>query len=486
MNMSSVLRVLAPLGFLLHSIAPAHVPAPTASPTATPKPPETIEEFRARVQQLERRVRTLELERNAAQFRYRDLRKEVDELGPFFKEAKYLKLVAEVQEQVETIRGIAIDDRIHVNILSREQLSTLLVKLLDQELAAPRFRGQFRVYEVLGMVPEAMNLRDIYLALLEGQVGGLYDDKTQSLYVVDTFDPKGFLGRIILAHEICHALQDRQYGISKLPFRTNNTDQNSATGAMLEGDATLLMVEWAGDEWEASALLEFQNAFKGQEEQLNAVPPFLVQQLLFPYLQGLQFCLAQQLAGVEDWRTRIFTEGPRSTEQVLHPRKWLLEPDEPELVLLGKPASDSGLRETYRDTVGEWGMRLILTPPDLYPKFSIFDTDPLLKEPVAVAGAEGWEGDTLTLLEADDDARDNWAVVWASRWDRPDDVAEFVRALRRRIAVIPGFESAGSGDTITAADGRVVRLQVDAAQRSVVFILASSEKTATAAAAVVP
>jgi predicted metalloendopeptidase len=41
------------------------------------------------------------------------------------------------------------------------------------------------------------------------QVGGLYDDRTGRLYVTDLFPPDSRVGRMILAHEICHALRTR-------------------------------------------------------------------------------------------------------------------------------------------------------------------------------------------------------------------------------------------------------------------------------------
>ena len=57
-----------------------------------------------------------------------------------------------------------------------------------------------------------------------------------------------------------------------------------------------------------------------------------------------------------------------------------------------------------------------------------------IKLPKANAAA-GWGGDRLVSLDGPDGA---WAIVWQTKWDTADDVAQFVNAANSAIADLPG------------------------------------------------
>lgn len=394
----------------------------------------------------EKELEILRLENRALKLRNREYEKEKKELGPYLKDAEYSRLVHEIQKQVSTIRGIPATSRLRPVILDKASLARLLDQLLDQELASPKFKGMYRSLVLLELIPEKTDLKSLYGKLLESQVGGLYDDRTKFLYVVDIVDPKSTIGRVILAHEICHALQDMRFPIGDLPFRTDNSDQNLAMSAVLEGDATLAMSEWLVQHGSAAGLAELPAMFRQQMEQdLNSTPPFLVQSLVFPYLAGLQFCVQVQMGGAPDWRTRIFEDPPTSSEQVLHPEKYLFaERDNPKPAPVASLPPKSKYREVFRDVMGEWGTRLFLTPPDKFPRIDFLSTDPLVKEPIALAAAAGWGGDTMVLIENGEE----FALVWRTEWDTPRDRDEFRDALLSRTRALRVFAEASPADAI--------------------------------------
>lgn len=395
---------------------------------------------------LEKDIELLRLENRALKLRNKEYEKEKKELGPYLKDAEYSRLVHEIQKQVSVLRGIEARERLRPVILDKAALARLLDSLLNQELASPKFKGMYRSLVLMELIPEGTDLKALYGKLLESQVGGLYDDKTKFLYVVDIVDPDSTIGRVILAHEICHALQDRRFPIGDLPFRTDNSDQNLAMSAVLEGDATLAMSEWLIQHGSAAGLAELPAMFRQQMQQdLNSTPPYLVQSLVFPYLAGLQFCVQVKLGGAPDWRSRIFEDPPTSSEQILHPEKYLFaERDHPKPAPIGELPRRSKFRETFRDVMGEWGTRLFLTPPDKFPRIDVLSTDPLAKEPVATKAAEGWGGDTMVLIESEGE----FALVWRTEWDTPGDMEEFRAALDARTREMRLFAEAGRGSTV--------------------------------------
>ena len=85
------------------------------------------------------------------------------------------------------------------------------------------------------------------------------------------------------------------------------------------------------------------------------LPKFLQDQLIFPYLDGMRFAQALKEQDGGGWtlldlaaRDRV----PDSTEQILHPEKWV-EVETPDRVTLDVDLGP-GWRRTARGTWGEW------------------------------------------------------------------------------------------------------------------------------------
>jgi len=72
-------------------------------------------------------------------------------------------------------------------------------------------------------------------------VQGYYDVKEKTLYLYD--DVKGNYERGVLIHEMVHALQDQHFGLAKLHQTSFGSDAELALAALIEGDATLTMIE---------------------------------------------------------------------------------------------------------------------------------------------------------------------------------------------------------------------------------------------------
>ena len=113
-----------------------------------------------------------------------------------------------------------------------------------------------------------------------------------------------------------------------------------------------------------------------------------------------------------------YSAPPRSTEQVLHPERYLEARDDPARVVV--PDLSAGLGEEWelalQDTFGEFVMGLYLNQ--------------VLPEERAWQAADGWDGDTFVVWEEDG----SQVRVWRTIWESIGDAAEFERAL---VAVIP-------------------------------------------------
>jgi uncharacterized iron-regulated protein len=72
-------------------------------------------------------------------------------------------------------------------------------------------------------------------------VQGYYSIKEKTLYLYD--DVKGNYERGVLIHEMVHALQDQHFGLAQVHQTTFGSDAELARAALIEGDATLTMIE---------------------------------------------------------------------------------------------------------------------------------------------------------------------------------------------------------------------------------------------------
>src|SRR5690606_29869422 len=146
-------------------------------------------------------------------------------------------------------------------------------------------------------------------------------------------------GRLVLAHEITHALQDQNFELLELGVEDHeNGDRQLALMAIIEGDATLLMSEYMIEHASPFGLLsELPSLLTMSQEELDRAPVAIRESLMFPYLRGVQFFmdLAGRVPADDDdaepfavalqpgWRSRVFLNPPISTEQIMHPEKYL-------------------------------------------------------------------------------------------------------------------------------------------------------------------
>ncbi|MFN8530562.1 MAG: hypothetical protein U0670_18310 [Anaerolineae bacterium] len=310
----------------------------------------------------------------------------------------------------------------------REETIDYLSRLYDESLPQDQLDRLQAFYVALDLLPADVNLRDVYLSLLGSQVAGFYDTETKLMNVL----PIGFASatslsfseQIIFVHEYTHALQDQNFNLDSVmstESSADNPDRALAITALIEGDATQTMNVFA-------QMVTLQNPMAGLlllAESLQAgnltlpagIPPALVRELLFPYDAGAGFISRLYQEGGWETINRAYTPErlPQTTEQVMHPDKYL-SGEQPlsvasidlVTVLPGWTTDyDIGLGEFY---LGEHLRALGLTSG------------------AANTAAAGWGGDRFQLLR--DPATGDLAWTLWIAWDTPADQQEFEAAYQ--------------------------------------------------------
>ena len=310
-----------------------------------------------------------------------------------------------------------------MGVKNRKEILAFINQRMEQEYGKERINAEGTLLQMQGLLPPKIDYGRLIADLLSEQVAGFYDHTRQELHIADWIP--SFIQGPVMAHEIFHAIQDQEWGGGKLiDSKKYRHDEVLAHAALLEGDATVVMFNYSqpangGVDISLSTMMAKMIAASipmqmqgSQFPKLAGAPDYLKQSLVFPYLQGFLFVCALRQSGLSWDKIRdVYRSPPQSTEQILHPKKYLPPRDVPSLVRLKGPILP-GFRHRWTEVLGEFHFRQLL----------------LQKLPVTDAeiGASGWDGD-LTILASKGDTD---VIVTISTWDTPQDAEKFERALK--------------------------------------------------------
>lgn len=365
-------------------------------------------------------------------------------------EGKYDEAVLTYMKGFELLlpgmRGLPFKHSVEGRLMPREELRQELLKMVDEEMTPEEIRGDELLLKALGLAPDDFNLKDTMVAMLTEEIAAYYDPETKSMHLIHEPLPAGprkepgFFAKLmgaepafdkeetrgVLAHELAHALADQHYDLEKLDEAAkDDSDRAIALHALVEGEAMLAMIGATAEDWDGTMMpqmpaetFERMLAMMGPMMAVSGgktfreAPPILRESLMFPYLQGLVFCA--RVANARGWEglDRAYRNPPLSTEQVLHPEKYVAglgKWDGPQRIELGK-LEVQGWEEAARDMMGEMGIEV------------------MLRKQRGKAAAAGWDGDACAVLESEDG---RLGLVWMTTWDSAEDAREFAQAYAR-------------------------------------------------------
>jgi hypothetical protein len=248
--------------------------------------------------------------------------------------------VRAVQDDVAELRELEFRRRVPVTVESPGKLAKRLLGVLAEETDENELRRQGRAMELLGELPAGTDLPRLLNRVQAESVLGFYlpgRPPKGGLYVRSSrgLDP---YAKIILAHELTHAVTDQRFDLTKadrLAAATAREDELAAYSGLVEGDATLTMQRYL-----AERLTPAEQADAGlvastqRTPERDAAPAVIRQSMLFPYEQGLRFVRALYAQGGWDAVNDAYRDPPTSTEQLLHPERYLGARDQPQKVEL--------------------------------------------------------------------------------------------------------------------------------------------------------
>ena len=347
--------------------------------------------------------------------------------------------VARTMARVEHIRGLEFERPVPVEVISREEFRESRDDRDDRSAEYRAWNNQ--IWEALLLVGEGTDVSDVFDELYGGAVQGYYSSSEERIVVVSDAETPA-IDRATLAHELVHALQDQQFGLSS-DARTQ--DGQLARQGIVEGDARY--VEQLYEERCASGVFECVANAPGDGGGGGALSvPGVFLTIYTPYSEGPT--LVDDLRRRGGWAAvdRAYRRSPESTEQLIHPAAY---PDETPVDVT---VSDRSSAEWSRfsapesDTVGEASMVAMFWQHGYIERsalrrgtgnYSAYNYD----HPVTA----GWGGDRVVPYRSGEGDDAEYGYVWATEWDTVADAKKFAAAYRTTLQLYLGGQRVEAG-----------------------------------------
>jgi len=359
--------------------------------------------------------------------------------------------VAKIEEQVAEIRGLPFKEAIGVEHQSLDDFAAYLDAELGRQIPEEKNAIYGLVVQKLGLYrgPVLTDLRGTAKRMMTSQAAAYYDPNTKKFYVLMT-KMTGVMGETVFAHELYHGFQDQQFGLNEYymeQLSEMNEDEAMARQAVVEGEATLMMTFWMMETMGNGAidpsLVEMtikkqaavdSDSIRGMlkagmlnseamgdvaesARAMEELPRFMIETLVGAYMKGMGFVYEVYKVGGWDEIAKLYGDRPpASTEQILHPEKWLENerPNKIEWPELEKESVFEGWEVLDANTLGEIQMRIIFEEYGMKNR--------------AKAVAEGWNGDRYAVLRKK--GGDDLALLLYTSWDSEGDVLQFESAYQ--------------------------------------------------------
>jgi hypothetical protein len=323
-------------------------------------------------------------------------------------ERRETRLVARMLRRVEIARRIEAAKPVPGVLLGRPALIARVKDHVARELPPEAIRNEGLSLQLFGFIPTQFDYEAAEYQLLQDQLAGYYEPSDGTMYMASDLGDEE--ADATLAHELVHALQDQRWDLERRSaYHAGDGDHSEAVSALAEGDATSamfdVMLERAAPGSGKSALdlpddLFAEQIRQGMDQGPGATAPRVMRSsLAAPYIYGTLFVHALRRRGGWQAVDHAWDDAPVTSEQVIHPDKWLshepaMSVPAPTFATLG-----DGWKLADEDSEGELGTRIAFE--EWMPPKSAADL------------STGWGGDRGVLLENGDRA----AFAWRLRYD---------------------------------------------------------------------
>lgn len=337
----------------------------------------------------------------------------------------------------------------------------LILAWLKRQHPAGYGEREGAAFAALGAIPRVIDTLPLRAALLVRQLGGWYDDASETIYLVDPADKvEGVPVIVDPVLALGYANLQHHFGKTLLPGGKTalTTDERMARLALLGGDAALLRF--------LRDLEKFQGPNPNEvpaddpDHPLNQVPmPAYLRELeLFPQTSGFHFAQAMHSLGGFKQLNGVYARLPESTADIVDTERYLQDQRLPIPRIEWSKVDVAGEPPFWDDRLGRAALLSFLKRYNA--------------EQPSVDAARGWQTDRFAAYAMQGDRTRRGHAVWQIRCTTPENATNLHKALRE---CLTQFYDTTTTDPTFTAQGRTLHLSLLPDQHSVLYIDAATD-----------
>jgi len=323
-------------------------------------------------------------------------------------------LLREVLGKIVRVRELSPPQNVPLKVVTVDWVEENWGRKFAEE-ESEELQVEEEIYKALFLMPQNLSLAEVMVEQSGATMAAVWEG---SLYVVrEHFNPFDKLSaERTLAHEITHMTQEKYFKDPGARFH----DEIQAWAALIEGDAGFTADKYIEEAVATPAVsggfvfsLSSNKPSVATHFQAAEMPESLVELWLFRYRYGENFVSA--LYSVAGWErvNAAYVNPPRTTEQILHPEKYL--EGESFILVDSILLNSSGWNLVKTERFGEHFIRVMLSHH--------------IPRDEAMKAAEGWRGDNFTYYKKEDNRLFMWKIIWDTERDSIEFFDSFVQMM---------------------------------------------------------
>lgn len=319
-------------------------------------------------------------------------------------------LRANIGELVSDLRELPISDdasQILVTGVAMRQAQEAAAQALA---AAPLWENAGLLGQAFDFAPADFDYAALLVALHSEPTFALYRPLAGEMLLIEQDDTLTAVAQLGYVRQLLYLIQDQNFGLDSLAIGELSLDATLALAALSEGEATVVQENFLTARYLPLATAVIPETWAIDTDVLTDAPAAIANRLLFPYDAGPDFARFIWESGNYAGLDAAWANPPQSTEQILHPEKYVGEED-PLLVTLPdlQPLLGEDWLLVEENVLGEFMLSQYLSQQ--------------LNETQVATAVSGWGGDRFAIYS--NEADDSFLLVLHTVWDTAVDSTEF-------------------------------------------------------------
>jgi hypothetical protein len=264
--------------------------------------------------------------------------------------------------------------------------------------------------QAFDFAPRNYEYEALLLALNNAPTAAYYRPLFDEMLLIEQDNTLTSIVQLGYVRQLLYLMQDQNFGLDELTAGDLSLDASLALAAMSEGEATVVQENFLVARYLPLDTAVIPETWGIDSDVLSDAPPAIANRLLFPYEAGADFVRTLYNAGDYPALDAAWATPPQSTEQILHPEKFLAD-EGPSLVTLPDllPVLGGDWTLAEENVLGEFMLGQYLAQQ--------------LNETQVETAVSGWGGDRFAIYT--NEGEESFLMLLHTVWDTTDDSTEF-------------------------------------------------------------